>query len=581
MGDPSGIPPRDEEPAIEMPPPVVFDNPQQLKRASLPLRPNVAARHAKRMTLNFPININIPQPSNPPTPAEQSEQSSPSAGTMSPRPQVSALNSPSHPSSTNLGLIDTQPESVGFLTALAAQERKVLELREELHRAEAELATLKRQWAMGERGRKRTEILHHAEALKPLKEPPLTILDGPDHSEPPDVKPHLAQAKLSRELERRNSLRRSACPSPLGDTPGGTISSKRRTVFESSRHTRTLSLLSPASLGEFKTPFPQPDDVRNSNSMRPARSPRSATLPSSQTGPPTAASPAVATAEQKAQWRKTLPPIAQDISTDVLVQTGKQMASDFREGLWTFIEDIRQATVGEEGISGTESRSSQPSQSTSRAGRRSGVGVDVGRERSTDSTARTGRPTASKRLTSTISTTSSGKTSKPGNDQETSFWSEFGIDTADQAVNPPKTAARSTTKTTAATQNGQKGVELANPLDEDDNWDVWDTPQPVKHTPSSSSSTFPSQRDHSTSTIASSPRTSASFTDLDSIQPEHVPGSNKHDGIPWPSLSKLTPSNLTKTASNLMAEWERSLSPAQDRAHDHADSAPSKVGKHD
>lgn len=31
------------------------------------------------------------------------------------------------------------------------------------------------------------------------------------------------------------------------------------------------------------------------------------------------------------------------------------------------------------------------------------------------------------------------------------------------------------------------------------------------------------------------------------------------DSIPWPSLSNFKPSNLTKTASHLMAEWERSL----------------------
>lgn len=37
--------------------------------------------------------------------------------------------------------------------------------------------------------------------------------------------------------------------------------------------------------------------------------------------------------------------------------------------------------------------------------------------------------------------------------------------------------------------------------------------------------------------------------------------SNKVDGIPWPALQKLTPTNLRRTASHLMAEWEKSLSP--------------------
>lgn len=38
-------------------------------------------------------------------------------------------------------------------------------------------------------------------------------------------------------------------------------------------------------------------------------------------------------------------------------------------------------------------------------------------------------------------------------------------------------------------------------------------------------------------------------------------GNGRPEHIPWPAISKLRPSKLTRTASNLMAEWERSLSP--------------------
>jgi hypothetical protein len=35
------------------------------------------------------------------------------------------------------------------------------------------------------------------------------------------------------------------------------------------------------------------------------------------------------------------------------------------------------------------------------------------------------------------------------------------------------------------------------------------------------------------------------------------------DAIPWPALAKLVaPSHLKRTASNLMSEWERSLTPS-------------------
>lgn len=33
------------------------------------------------------------------------------------------------------------------------------------------------------------------------------------------------------------------------------------------------------------------------------------------------------------------------------------------------------------------------------------------------------------------------------------------------------------------------------------------------------------------------------------------------DTIPWPSLAKLSPSNLRRTATNFLDEWEKSLAP--------------------
>lgn len=38
-------------------------------------------------------------------------------------------------------------------------------------------------------------------------------------------------------------------------------------------------------------------------------------------------------------------------------------------------------------------------------------------------------------------------------------------------------------------------------------------------------------------------------------------GVEKKDPIPWPALSKLGPATLRRTASHLMSEWEKSLTP--------------------
>jgi hypothetical protein len=53
------------------------------------------------------------------------------------------------------------------------------------------------------------------------------------------------------------------------------------------------------------------------------------------------------------------------------------------------------------------------------------------------------------------------------------------------------------------------------------------------------------------------------------------------EGIPWPTITKLAPSKLQRTASNLMAEWERSLSPSPERKDSPSSPSQSKSGKKD
>ncbi|KAE8150629.1 hypothetical protein BDV25DRAFT_154025 [Aspergillus avenaceus] len=485
---------------------------RQQKRASLPARPNGAARHKKRLTLNFPINV-------PPTGFDAAVES-PRAMTPVTRPATRHSHIPTLEAPVSF---DEPDDGSGLLTAIASQERRVLELREELQRTETELASLKKQWEASQKTKKRIDISHRAEPLIPLRSP-----DRPGADETADgnqeytvESPSVAPRRFSRELERRQSMRTAA-------TKGTTISANGRRVFQGS-HTRTLSLLSPAA----STGSPLPElDTGVVDKDRMGRAPRSATLPSAERSP-LVSSPTME--DMASQWRKTMPPP----SREALVRTGKQMASDLREGLWTFLEDIRQATVGEEGISATESRGMPTRTSSSRSRDRGSVHGGL-----------SSRSASASRSKGKLS----GKDSKSA-DIDASFWSEFGIDTSGQTSPNAHRAS--------ATPNGPTEPAASNQPDIDDSWDDWEAPQPkTMHTPSSSQSTWESKQDQSPRTQTSSPRTSTSFGDWRPMQDSSVPDPSVADGIPWPALTDLPPSKLTRTATNLMAEWERSLSPA-------------------
>jgi hypothetical protein len=479
---------------------------EEMERPPLPSRPNVAARHAKRLTLNFPIAppLNLRPEQSSPSVATPANESSPRM--MSPGQSV--------PDASILGEV-LNHEPTDLLTAIASQERKVLELKEELQKAEAELTSLKKQWVRSERQKKQTEISHHAEAMRPIR-PSMDVssdLQSPRNSEAPvaanstttpiDAVP--VQIRRSKELERRNSIRSAAKGEAL-------ISANGRRVFAGSKHTRTLSLLSP-DMGVVKPPFPMPSpsESTKSSDSQATRHPRSATLPSVER----ADTSKVVEASDKStdeNWRRSLPPP----SSEALLRTGRQMASDLREGLWTFLEDIRQATVGEEGISATRNRTLQPPTSgtpRSRSGQRSERSVTPVRRRDQNGNS-IGRTSSSSSLSKDASASrktgnNNSSSPSPPTGTEVSFWSEFGVDTPGQKLKPKQATAVAASNT----QNGQKESGKSNQLEveEEDDWNNWDTPQPDKksHTPSSSRSTVTSKIDLSPSTQLSSPRTSA------------------------------------------------------------------------
>ena len=58
--------------------------------------------------------------------------------------------------------------------------------------------------------------------------------------------------------------------------------------------------------------------------------------------------------------------------------------------------------------------------------------------------------------------------------------------------------------------------------------------------------------------------TTISFGDWRPFHDSSVPDPSVSDGIPWPAMADMPSPKLPRTATNLMAEWERSLSPALD-----------------
>lgn len=488
MGQPAGLPQLPERP------PKSNDS-----------RPNNgSARHSKRLTLNFPINLAH----------ARTDSASSSPGSMTPVTHSPARQSPALPADLGSQIsFEEQDDGNSLLRAIASQERKVLELREELHNAESGLAMLKKQWTSSEKTRKRTEINLHAEPLLPLRSPDRPTEDSthrrnqsiagtPDSSAP--------SARLSRDLDRRHGMRTAA-------TAGASVSTNGRRVFQGS-HARTLSLLSAASDPAHRRPNQDPEHGKSdTTNERISRYPRAATLPSvdrsTESTFRTADSRTPATEDTPPQWQGSMPPPP---SREALMRTGKQMALDLREGLWTFFDDIRQATVGDEAINGREARRLSP---TSAAAARKRVSPNPNSRLSVQE-ARSARlsPSPSSRQGSSRRASSGKETKSTGIDA--SFWNEFGIDTPGQNGS----GSDSNRETGNSSTNEGPNHSPSNIVNAETDADTWDwyssTPQPKatttaaaaamnnSHSHSSSRSTLESKQ-QSPQTQASSPRTSA------------------------------------------------------------------------
>lgn len=488
------------------------------------LNSNATSGRTNRFSMQFPIQ---------PATREQSPH----------RP----TSSPSKDSNPVLHDARNGPSDTNFLTAIAAQERRVLELKEELQRAETELKKLKKSWANHEVYKKKNDVRMLAK-LEPLNTAPSTPVPHEDEDG--------SNAWLQQEMERRKALL------------SGTRTSSR-TVFSGSRHTRTLSLLSPTRAPDGTTPVvkhpPRKDSLKqvvkkpSTESQRPPLQHSNSML----SGTSSYSTTPDITAEVERVTDIEIDLNAANVDREVLIKHGKKMATDFKDGLWTFWEDLRQATVGDEAIQSTTiNPRRQPSSQTLRSNYRDSSRASRGSTTSKGSTETRRPPTRSpinRRHSPALVPEEPPLIDTTGN-----FWTESGLAVPETTPAPIKKSAKHS-KTPSVAPSVASSIDA---------WDTWDDNVP---TDSRSSSSATSESVTQASTNATSPHIGVSREDTPQQSKDGLTGGAKDkEPLPWPALSKLRPTSLRRTASHLMSEWEKSMTPepGQEFRGDESEFAP-------
>lgn len=217
-----------------------------------------------------------------------------------------------------------------FLTALAAQERRVLELREELEKAETDLLRFRKQWASHEVVKNRN-LFRQREQLQQLKT--ARRVSGETARTPDDGRASFyvssQRPSASPDGDRQSSADGEGKPlrwSSTRQTP--------RKVFAGSRHTKILLLL--PAIGNARIPPDQAPRGRMDQVEKINRT--GASFPSCRQTLDT----------QRPLDHADAGELTRGQPRELFIETSKQLVGDLREGLWTFFEDLRQATVGEE-----------------------------------------------------------------------------------------------------------------------------------------------------------------------------------------------------------------------------------------
>ncbi|KAI1365862.1 hypothetical protein F5Y08DRAFT_338265 [Xylaria arbuscula] len=429
-----------------------------------------ASRNANRLSLTLPIappngfsSRPTPTSSMPPTPID-----------------TLTVNSP--------------VDSEDFIVAIAAQERRVLELREELARAEAALKKLQRQWTITEACKKRPPHTI-VEPRRPLA-PAANLRDG---------QPDSPASKRNSELERRKAIL-------LAQSQGASRHHKR-TVIRGG-HTRTLSLLSPTKPVSDMSLNENQNNAQSSNSYV-IQSPTPVTRP---------------VVNKRATWAPQALPRSSQQPNGV-----KQLANDFRQGLWTFVEDLRQATVGDEAVSGTTNRTSGMASRSEHA--------DGNQDTIRASAATRGRIPFS---TEPDSQSNSPETSSPSSSSD--------------RIQHRRTASRPEPRT----RKHFSWTPLTFDSFDDDDWANWDSPN-VKSSRWSGStangdiaSAIPEGTNEPETVLRSK------YSNEQQPSPPRTP--SKLEELPQAILNSLTPTNIKNTTSTLLKEWEKSLTPSPESA---------------
>ncbi|KAJ8117339.1 hypothetical protein ONZ43_g4231 [Nemania bipapillata] len=449
--------------SASMPPPPQPLAASETSETPLTRSTSSASRNANRLSLTLPIAL----------PNSFSSRPTPTSS-MPPTPiDTLTLNSPT--------------DSDGFIIAIAAQERRVLELRDELARAEAELKRLKRQWTISEGCKKRppNNIAEPTRALAPAA----NLRDSHEDT---------AATKRNSELERRKAI--------LLAQSQGTPRQHKRTVIRGS-HTRTLSLLSPTKSVSDVSLQEDQDGIRSSESYI-SRSPVSVAYP----------------LNKRATWA---PHQSTQQPTGV-----KQLANDFKQGLWTFVEDLRQATVGDEAVTGTTNR-------TTEMGPRMGDQDTI-------------RASASNRGRIPFPTEPDSPSDSPSRSSTSSSSDHFQHR---RTASRPEPRARKHFSWTPLTFEN---------LDDDD-WSNWESPN-VKTSRWSGSTVngdivpvIPETAHEGEAVL----RRKRSESELKQSSPRTP---SKLEELPQAILNRLTPSSIKNTTSNFIKEWEKSLSPPRQTA---------------
>lgn len=426
----------------------------------------------------------------------------------------------------------TGPTDTNFLTAIAAQERKVLELKEELQRAEVDLSSLKKQWAYHEANKTRSDVVTKATPLQPLQ----TSLPSMNKEEDEDG----SSAWMQQEMERRKALMNSG-------------RSSNRTVFSGSRHTRTLSLLSPTREDAGKPLQRQLPPRKDSLSTHVRREMTSQELPNRHS-PTIRASmlpnPSFELSQQAGPDIKFPDNVdVAGIDREALIRTGKKMATDFKDGLWTFFEDLRQATVGDEITQHTTIqpplRRAQTVQHTGRTARKqsSKASLRPGSRGSSVSAKsnETRRPSPQAHKKHAKSATVHGALPDLA---DPSFWAEHSVSTPAHSATPMKKSPT----VRGHKRNASKTVGINS--EAEDAWDAWNDASPKD----SRSSSAASESNTAATTVSGTTSPRPSDTARSSF--------DRKNPIPWPALTKLGSATLKRTASHLMNEWEKSLTPS-------------------